>query len=457
MARIGRNLVAIVLFCSLGAGAYATQERWLPTLKTQLASLAAPKDGEAQGQRANGRGNGGGRRGGRFGGAQQGPIAVLTTPAKSQDVPVTVTGVGTAMPTNTVTVRSQVDGQLTQVLFKEGQDVKKGDILARLDDRSYKAQLDQAVAKKAQDQASLDNAKHDLERYINLAASNSVTKQQVDTQRSTVAQAEALLRSDDASIASVQVTLGYTSIGAPIDGRTGLRNVDEGNLVHASDTSGIVTISQIKPIAVVFSVPQQNLAAINKASSAGSLPIDVLNGNGDVIDHGQLQVVDNQIDQTTGTVKLKASVPNEALALWPGTFVTVRLQVTVLKDAVVVPTAAVQRGPDGTFVYRFKDGTAALQKVDVGQQDDQQAVVTGGLAVGDKVITTGFVRLTDGAKVEVADAARPATPDAAPPAAATPPAADGPQAEGTPGKGQRRHQRRNAGEGDSAAVPAPPP
>ena len=457
MARLGRNLVAVVLFVALGSGAYAARDRWLPSLMTEIArqrqSATQSPNTETPGGRNGGGQGGGGRRGGRFGGAAQGPISVLAVSPQTKDIPVTVTGVGTAMPMNTVTVHTQVDGQLIQLLFREGQDVKKGDVLAKIDDRAYKAQLDQAIAKRSQDQATLDNAKHDLERYTNLAATNSVTKQQLDTQRSTVAQTEALVRSDDAAIANVQVTLSYTSITAPIDGRTGIRNVDVGNLLHASDTTGIVTISQIQPIALVFTVPQQFLAAINKASAEGALSVDVLNGSGAVVDHGTLLVVDNQIDPTTGTVKLKASSPNSALALWPGAFANARLLISTLKNATVVPTAAVQRGPDGAFVYLLKDDqTVTMKKVAVGQQDDQEAVITDGLTVSDKVITTGFVRLTEGAKVAVADANKAPAADAikAPAAATTDPTAE-------PGQRQHKHQRRNGTPADDSASPAPNP
>jgi len=291
------------------------------------------------------------------------------------------------------------------VAFQEGQDVRKGDVLARIDDRTYRAELDQAVAKQAQDQATLENAKRDLERYIALAATNSVTKQQADTQRAVVAQTQAMLQADQAAIEAAQITLGYTTITAPIDGRTGIRMIDEGNLLQAASSTGIVTISQIKPIAVLFSVPQQQLMRINKASAGGALAVDVMDDAGKVVDTGKLLVIDNQVDQTTGTVRLKATFPNEGLVLWPGAFVNARLLVDTLKGAIVVPTAAVQRGPDGAFVYLLKpDQTVAQHAITVGQQDDRQAVVTAGLAVGDRVVTTGFARLTDGAKVQVSPA-----------------------------------------------------
>ncbi|PSC04216.1 efflux RND transporter periplasmic adaptor subunit [Alsobacter soli] len=360
---------------------------------------------ESQGVRERGPGGpGGGRRRGGGPDAPGGPpVAVMAVEAKLADVPVYLESVGTARPLNTVTVRPQVDGQLVQILFREGQDVRKGDVLARIDPTTYQAQFDQAVAKKAQDQAQLENARRDLERYVRLAETNAVTKQQADTQRATVAQLEAQLKSDQAAIDSAKATLGYTSITSPIDGRTGIRNVDEGNIVKQSDATGLVTISQIQPIATLFSVPQQQLARIIKAHAASPLRVDAMDPEGKgAIDSGTLQVVDNQVDVTTGTVRLKAEFPNKELRLWPGAFVNVRLLVETLKQVVTTPTAAIQRGPKGTFVYVVKsDDTVTVRDVSVGQQDDVETVVASGLQPGERVVTTGFARLAEGARVAV--------------------------------------------------------
>ena len=343
------------------------------------------------------------------------PVPVLVAQARRADIPVYIDGVGTVRPANTVIVRSQVDGQLLKVLFREGQDVKKGDVLARIDPVPYQAALDQALAKKAQNESLLENARRDLERYTRLAETNSVTKQQADTQRATVAQLEAQIRSDQAAIDNARATLSYTAVTAPIDGRTGIRTIDEGNIVKASDPNGLVVVSQIQPIAVVFSVPQQQLFRINKAWAQGALPVEALDSeNRNAVDKGMLLVVDNQVDPQTGTVKLKAEFPNQNLSLWPGAFINVRLLVETLKDVTVVPTASVQRGPDGPFVYVVSaEDTVGVRKVTVGHQNDTDAVISAGLKLDERVVTTGFARLADNAKVSVpaADGSAPKPPE----------------------------------------------
>ncbi|MGO4448686.1 efflux RND transporter periplasmic adaptor subunit [Phyllobacterium sp. TAF24] len=435
-----RALVVILIIAVLGAGAYVTRERWWKTPGATTQNAASPGGGQQESGR-----RGGGRRGG---GQSLGPTPVLVAEAKSADVPVYIDGVGSVRPLNSVVVRSQVSGKLAAIEFQEGQDVKAGDVLARIDDAIYRAQLDQATAKKAQDQALLANTKLDLERYIRLAQTNAGTQQQADTQRALVAQYEAQLKSDEAAIESAQATLDYTIIRAPIDGRTGIRNVDVGNIVSTSDTTGIVTLSQIKPISVQFSIPQQRLAKINVASAANTLPVQALSGDGKtVIDSGTLAVIDNQVDPTTGTVKLKANFPNDKLVLWPGAFVNARLLVQTLNGAIVVPTASVQRGPTGTFVYLLQEGdTVAMHPVTVGQQDDVQAVITEGVAAGDKIVTTGFARLQDGAKVQVTSATDAGTT----PAPDAKPADDGKQPDGTAKSGERQHKRRNQQSGGAS-------
>jgi multidrug efflux system membrane fusion protein len=348
-----------------------------------------------------------------------GPVPVLATAAKVSDVPVYLDGVGTIRALNTVTVRPQVDGKLTKVLFREGQDVERGYVLAEIDPTTYQALFDQAKAKKAQDEAQLANARLDLERYNRLVASNSATRQQADTQKALVAQLEAQVNLDQAAIDNAQAILGYTKITAPISGRTGIRMVDEGNIVRSGDSAGgLVVITQIKPISVFFSLPQQQLARVNRAFAQGPLVVEALGPDSKtVIDRGTLQVVDNQVDQTTGTVKLKAEFPNADLQLWPGQFVNVRLLVETLRQVVVVPTAAVQRGPNGTFSYVVQDDNkVAVRPVTVSLQDDTQAVITAGIAPQDQVVTTGFARISDGTEVAVTNAE-----DAAPPVAGTEP------------------------------------
>jgi multidrug efflux system membrane fusion protein len=306
-----------------------------------------------------------------------------------------------------------VDGKLLSVNFDEGQDVKKGDVLAQIDPTTYQAALDQAVAKKAQDEAQLANARNDLARYQRLAATNAINQQQADTQKALVAQNEALVQADQAAIDNARAMLGYTTIVAPLDGRTGIRQVDAGNIVHSSDSNGIVVITQITPISVLFNLPQQNLDRVNAAFAKGALPVDAMRSEDDkVIANGKLTVVDNQVDQSTGTVKLKAEFPNTDRQLWPGQFVNVQLLVDTLKQVVVIPTGAVQRGPKGTFVYIVKDdNTVAVQAITVQQQDEDQAVVSKGLEPPQRVVTTGFARLSEGTKVQAAAPGEaPATP-----------------------------------------------
>jgi len=370
------------------------------------------------------------RRGGRF--TAEGPVPVLVAPVARADVPVYLDAVGTIKALNTVTVSPQVDGKLISVNYKEGQDVKKGDILARIDPVTYQAQLDQAIAKKAQDEAQLANSKLDLERYEKLAATNAIGKQQADTQRALVAQNTAIVQADQAAIENAQALLGYTTITAPLDGRTGIRQVDEGNIVRAAAAQTIVVITQLKPISVFFNLPQQDLPQVNAAFAKGSLAVDALRSDNDaVIDHGSLKVVDNQVDQTTGTVKLKAEFPNADLQLWPGQFVNVRLLIDTLKQVVVVPTSAVQRGPNGTFIYVVKnDNTVTVRPVVVQKQDETQTVIKSGLDSDERVVTTGFVRLTDGSTISVGST------DTAAPAQGVQPRAQRPQ-----GQGSERRQR----------------
>src|SRR5437879_2425152 len=344
------------------------------------------------------------------------PVPVLAATPRIQDVPVYLDGVGAVRALNNVLVRSQVDGKLIVVNFTEGQDVKKGDVLAEIDPVIYKAQYDQAVAKKAQDEAQLANQRLDLARYQQLSASNAGSKQQFDTQRAVVAQQEALVNADQAAIDNMQAMLGYTKIIAPLSGRAGLRQVDQGNIIHASDPTGLVIITQLQPIAVQFSLPQQQIVRVNAASAKGALTVDVFGNDGTtVIDSGTLKGIDNQVDPTTGTLKLKAEFPNANFQLWPGQFVNVRLKVDTLSSAIVVPTSAVQRGPAGTFSYVIGDGDIVSAKpVVVTQQNEIDAVIAGGLSPSDRVVTTGFANLSDGAKVIVGKDEQTPSADLAP-------------------------------------------
>jgi multidrug efflux system membrane fusion protein len=395
-----RGLVSIVIVLAVAAGYlwfYAPQ--YLP------AYLAQYRQAQIQASEAGGRG-GRALRG-------DGPVPVLAVAASKADVPVYFDGVGSSRALNTVTVKAQVDGKLMSVNFREGQDVDQDFILAEIDATIYQAQYDQAVAKKAMDEAQLANARLDLERYARLMQTNSATRQQHDTQRALVAQLEAQVQADQGAIENSKAILSYTKIIAPLAGRTGIRQVDAGNIVHAADTTGIVVITQVRPIAVIFTLPQQRLAKVNKAFAQEALSVQALgDDNRTVIDRGTLTVIDNQVDQTTGTVKLKAEFPNNDLQIWPGQFVNVKLLVDTMRQVIVVPTAAVQRGPNGTFAYVANDdNTVTVHPVTVAQQDDVEAVIAAGIDEGERVVTTGFSQLTDGAKIAIGtqeDLQRPA-------------------------------------------------
>ena len=343
-------------------------------------------------------------------------VPVLAATPRIQDVPVYLEGVGSVRALNNVLVRSQVDGKLIAVNFTEGQDVKKGDILGEIDPAIYQAQYDQAVAKKAQDEAQLANMRLDLTRYQQLAASNAGSKQQADTQRAVVAQQEALVKADQAAIDNAQTTLGYTKIVAPLSGRAGLRQVDQGNIIHASDATGLVVITQLQPIAVQFSLPQQQIVRVNAASAKGTLTVDVFGNDGTTVaDTGKLTGIDNQVDPTTGTLRLKAEFPNAKFQLWPGQFVNVRLKVETLPQALVIPASAAQRGPAGTFSYVIgDDDTVTAKPIVVTQQNETEAVIASGLTPSDRVVTTGFANLADGSKVVIGKDEQTPSADLAP-------------------------------------------
>ena len=388
-------------------------------------------------------------------------VPVLAATPRVQDVPVYLDGVGSVKALNTVIVRAQVDGKLIAVNFTEGQDVKKGDVLGEIDPVIYKAQLDQAVAKKAQDEALLANQRLDLIRYQQLAATNAGSKQQADTQRAVVAQQEALVKADQAMIDNAQATLGYTKIIAPLSGRAGLRQVDQGNIIHAADVTGLVIITQLQPIAVQFSLPQQQIVRVNAASAKGVLAVDVFGNDGTtVVDTGKLTGIDNQVDPTTGTLKLKAEFPNGNFQLWPGQFVNVRLKVETLAQALVIPTSAVQRGPAGTFSYAIGEGDIVTAKrVVVTQQNESDAVIASGLSASEHVVTTGFANLSDGAKVVVGKNEQAPTADLAPRAKGKKggQGADGKALEGQRKDGERRGKRgeRSQGDGEQKTQAAP--
>lgn len=336
------------------------------------------------------------------------PVPVTMARVEQQDVPIYHTGIGTVTPLQTVTVRTRIDGQLDHIGYTEGQDVKAGQMIARIDPRTAQAQLAQAQAQAARDQATLANARVDLQRYSKLITEDASTPQQVDTQKALVAQLEAVAKTDQALIRNAQVQLSFTTITAPISGRVGNRLVDPGNIVHASDAGGLVVINQIDPISVVFTLPEGNFQDINTALHASDksrkpLVVKVFARDGDaLIGTGELVVLNNQIDTTSGTVQLKGAFPNAAHKLWPGQYVNARLVLGERQNALTIPAAAVQRGPDGTFVYLVEpDGTSVkMQPIKIAVTQEGRAVVDEGLQVGQQVVVTGQARLKPGTKVE---------------------------------------------------------
>jgi multidrug efflux system membrane fusion protein len=346
------------------------------------------------------------------------PVQATTAPVKQQDVPIYRAGIGTVTAAQTVTVKARIDGQLDQVGFVEGQDVKAGQMLARIDPRTLQAQLAQVQAQKAKDQATLANARVDLTRYTSLLAEQAATQQQVDTQKALVAQLEAAVQTDDAQIKFAQVQLGFTTIAAPISGRVGARLVDPGNIVHAADTNGLVVINQVDPISVVFTLPEEAFQDINRAlmnttsaSSANREPLAVQayprNGT-DLLGTGKLVLLNNQIDTASGTVQLKGSFANPTHTLWPGQYVNVRLVLGARRQALTVPAAAVQRSQGGTYVYVVGDDkTVQVQPIEVASIQDGIAVIDKGLSAGQRVVVDGQYKLKPGARI--AESARGAS------------------------------------------------
>jgi multidrug efflux system membrane fusion protein len=336
------------------------------------------------------------------------PVPVLAGVVVEKDVPIYLDGLGTVQAFNTVTVRARVDGQVTKVAFTEGQDVHAGDVLVQIDPDPYRTSLEQAVARKGQDEAQLANAKVDLKRYSDLLANEGVTQQVFDTQKALVNQLEAAVKVDQAVIESAKVQLAYTTITSPIDGRTGIRQVDQGNIVHASDANGLVVITQVKPISVVFTLPAQTLGLIQQQQAAGADLAVIAMGrdNTNVLAEGKLAVIDNQIDTTTDTIKLKATFANSNLALWPGQYVNPRLLLSVRKRSIVVPAPVVQRGPEGT-AYAFvikEDQTVEMRPVKVLQMEQGEALISEGLQPGERVVVDGQYKLQKGSRIKIADA-----------------------------------------------------
>jgi multidrug efflux system membrane fusion protein len=327
------------------------------------------------------------------------PAGVATV--ERRDVPIYLTGLGTVQAFNTVTVKTRVDGELQKVAFTEGQDAKAGDLLAQIDPRPFQATLDQATAKKVQDEAQLANAKLDLQRFANLATRDYATRQQLDTQQAVVAQLQAQIQGDQAMIDSARTQLDYTTITSPLTGRTGIRLVDQGNIVHATDTTGLVVVTQLQPISVIFTLPEDQFGSVKAAMVEGSVSIAAMSRDGkQKLANGTLALVNNEINQNTGTILLKGTFANADGALWPGEFVNISLLAQTARNVVTVPSGALQRGPQGFYAYVVKaDHTVDMQPLQVGQIADGIAVVEAGLQSGDQVVTSGQYRLEPGTRV----------------------------------------------------------
>lgn len=380
-----RTVTWILLLAAIGAGGYFGWQRFYgPQAAAKIA--AAQKSA-----------------------ARRPAIPVSISPVEKAEFPVYLSGLGTVQGFNTVQVRTRVDGQIDKIAFQEGQTVKEGDLLAEIDPRPYQAALDQAKAKKVQDEANLANANLDLQRYTKLG--DFATRQQLDTQRSTVAQLTAQIAADDAAISNAQIQLDYTQIKSPITGVVGLREVDIGNIVNAATQTGIVSVAQIEPIAVIFTAPEDQLPYIGEAQAAGPLKVIAITTDGKKpLAEGKLAVINNQVDTTSGTIRLKGVFDNKAHTLWPGQSVSTRLLVKTLKDATVVPDDAIQHSTNGLYAYAVnRDNKAELRKVKVGQSIDGRTVVDEGLAPGERVITGGQFKVQPGALVTTAVASSDAS------------------------------------------------
>lgn len=337
------------------------------------------------------------------------PVAVDVASVQRADVPVYLEGLGTVQGFYTVTVTARVDGQIEKVAFKEGQHVRKGDLLVQVDPRPYQAALGVAQAMRAKDEALLANARLDMERYEQLAPEDLASKQTVDTQRALIAQLTAQVKGDAAAIDNARTQLDYTTITSPIEGRTGIRLVDPGNIVHAADTTGMVVVTQLEPIAVMLSLPEETFAELSAALGRGPVTATALSRDDkEVLDTGTVELIDNQIDQATGTIRVKAILPNRQQQLWPGQFVNLRVQTQIRSQVLTIPAAALERGPDGTFTYVVgRDSTVVVAPLTIGEQEGDIVVVEKGINAGQQVVTSNQYRLQPGTLV------RSNTPEAA--------------------------------------------
>jgi membrane fusion protein, multidrug efflux system len=331
------------------------------------------------------------------------PVPVVATTAGQRDVPIYYDALGTVMALNTVAIRAQVTGQIVSIDFRQGQDVHKGDVLAKIDPAPFQAALDQAVAKKGEDEATLVDAQKDLERFKTLVVKDAETQQNVDSQQAKVDQTKATIDADQGAIEAAQTQLDYTKIVAPIDGVVGFRQIDIGNIIHTSDANPLTVLTQIKPCVAIFTLPQDDLGPVREAMLRGDVEVLAFDQNNSIqLAQGHLLLIDNQIDQSTSTIRLKAEFPNQDERLWPGEFVHIRILVTTRKDAVTIPPVAVQRGPDGLYVWVIKpDKTVQLRPISAQTIDDKTAIVSKGLTAGERVVVDGQSRLDEGTHVNI--------------------------------------------------------
>jgi multidrug efflux system membrane fusion protein len=367
-----RRLVLIIALCVAGAATILAETGWWPPSPAQ----SAARSGEV-------------------------PVPVTTEKVRRTDVPIFLVGLGTVQAFNSVLIKSRVDGQIVKIRFEEGKDVHTGDVLIEIDRAPFEAVLAQAKANELKDQAQLDNARRDLGRYTSLAKTGAGSTQQLDTTQALVEQLEASIKADQALVDTAQVQLNYSTIRSPIDGRVGTRLVDPGNIVRATDTTGIVTINQIHPIFVSFALPADSLPQLRAGSKDGDIRVTALDRDGQDLATGVLAVIDNQINPATGTINYKAKFDNADDVLWPGQFVNLRIQLAVRRNVIAVPVTAVQQGPDGPYAFVVGgDRTVQKRPLKVGVLNKTTAIIDGGLQAGEQIVTDGQYRIQAGSKVE---------------------------------------------------------